>query len=266
SITSYLDEKQILLKDFVIKEGELATIKDKLSGPFHRRYKETLSKITIESTAAAINKIMKENKSSNLIKIEKKDFIKYNFLSPLLHISDCPKHLYVRGNIPNKNEKTKVIAIIGTRSPTRYGKEVTEYLIRGLAGEDIIIISGLAIGIDTLSHREAINNNLLTVAFPGSGVNSDVLYPQSNKKFAEEILQRDGAIISEFEPNSKSRLYTFPARNRILAGIADLVLIIEAKEKSGTQITARLALDYNKDVAIVPGSIFSEYSKGTFNL
>ena len=206
---------------------------------------------------------MKEN---NVIKIEKKDFKKYNFLSSLLHIPDCPKHLYVRGDIPNKDERTKVIAIIGTRSPTRYGREVAEYLVRGLAGENIIIISGLAIGIDTLAHKEAMKNKLLTVAFPGSGVNGDVIYPQSNKKFVEEILENNGAIISEFEPNSKSRIYTFPARNRILAGLADLVLIIEAKEKSGTQITARLALDYNKDVAIVPGSIFSEYSKGTFNL
>ena len=199
-------------------------------------------------------------------KIEKKDYKKYNFLAPLLNIKQCPSVLYYRGEIPEKSNDTKVLCVIGTRSPTKYGKDCIDLLLRGLVGENIIIISGLAIGIDTLSHRNAIENKLLTVAFPGSGVNDDVIYPQSNKHFAKEILANNGAIISEFDPDSKSQIYSFAARNRILAALADLVLIIEAKEKSGTQITARLALEYGTDIAIVPGSIFSQYSKGTINL
>jgi DNA processing protein len=198
--------------------------------------------------------------------ITKEDFKKFEFLKPLLNIYKCPEKLYYKGKIPNKNQNTKVVSIIGSRKMTPYGKDVILKIISELSGYDIIIISGLAMGCDSEAHRQALKNNLVTIAFPGSGIEEEVLYPQSNIKLAREILYQNGAIISEFEPKQKSALWTFPSRNRILAGVSDFILIIEAEEKSGTQITARLGLEYGKDIGIIPGSIFSIYSKGTAQL
>ncbi len=199
-------------------------------------------------------------------KVEKKDFHKHTFLEPLLQIPDCPAQIYYEGDMPEKNKNTKVLCVIGTRNITNYGKEVTDFLISGLIGHDIIIVSGLALGIDSRAHTAAMSNHLLTVSFPGSGLDPSVLYPRTNLKLASNIVESGGCMMSEYEPDTKSQLYTFPARNRLMAAVSDLVLVIEAKEKSGTQITARLALEYNKDVAIVPGSIFSQYSSGTAQL
>jgi len=199
-------------------------------------------------------------------KILKEDFHKYNFLSPLLQISQCPKQIYYRGNIPDKNNDTKVLCVIGSRKATSYGKEVTDFLLSKLGGQNVIIVSGLAMGIDTRAHEAAIRNKIITVSFPGSGLDDKVLYPQTNIKLADKIVEENGCMMSEYEPETKSALYTFPARNRLMAAISDLILVVEAEEKSGTQITARLALEYGKDVAIVPGSIFSAYSRGTAQL
>lgn len=201
-----------------------------------------------------------------IIKIEKKDFHLHPFLSPLLDIPDCPSQLYYRGTIPEKNNHTKVLCVIGSRKGTNYGREATNYLISGLAGYPIIVVSGLALGIDTQAHKASLLHHMTTVSFPGSGLDPSVLYPKTNLHLAEEIVDNDGCLISEYSPETKSALYTFPARNRLMAGVADLVLVIEAEEKSGTQITARLALDYNRELAIVPGSIFSSYSRGTAQL
>jgi DNA processing protein len=198
--------------------------------------------------------------------ILKKDFHLYPLLSPLLETNQCPKELYVKGNLPEKKNNTKILCVVGSRRCSPYGKDATDYLISGLQGHDIIIVSGLALGIDSAAHKAAIKYKLKTLSFPGSGLDDEVLYPASNLKLADEILEQDGALVSEYEPKTKSALHTFPARNRLMAAISDLVLIIEAEEKSGTQITARLALEYNKDVAIVPGSIFSKLSTGTAKL
>lgn len=199
-------------------------------------------------------------------KILKEDFHKYSFLSPLLEISQCPKQIYYRGVIPEKNSETRVLCVIGSRKATSYGKEVTDYLLSALPGKNVIVVSGLALGIDTRAHEAALRNNVTTVSFPGSGLDDHVLYPQTNIKLADKIVEENGCMMSEYEPNTKSALYTFPARNRLMAAVSDLILVVEAEEKSGTQITARLALEYGKDVAIVPGSIFSAYSRGTAQL
>lgn len=204
--------------------------------------------------------------SDQVKKVNKTEFKSYPFLAPLLNIEKCPEFFYYKGEIPQKSNGVKVVSIIGSRKMTSYGKDVIFKLLSEIQGENIIIISGLALGCDSEAHRLAIKNNLLTVAFPGSGVEDEVLYPQVNIKLAREILNTKGAIMSEFDPKQKSALWTFPARNRILAALSDMVIIIEAEEKSGTQITARLALEYGKDLAIVPGSIFSLYSRGTVGL
>ena len=215
-----------------------------------------------------VNKNIKYN-TEKYFKIEKKDFEKHSLVRDLNEISQVPEQLYFYGDkklLDAKNNGAKILCVIGSRKATTYGKEAVDYLLSGLAGENIIIVSGLALGIDSAAHKAAIKYNLTTIAFPGSGLENEVLYPQSNTKLLEEIIMSGGGAFSEYTPDSKSQIYYFPARNRLMAAISDLVLVIEAEEKSGTQITARLALEYGRDVAIVPGSIFSAYSRGTAKL
>lgn len=182
----------------------------------------------------------------------------------LSEISDPPQELFLIGNLPSEDHI--FLAVVGSRKFTNYGKEATEHVIAGLKGFPIVIVSGLAIGIDSIAHNAALNAGLTTIAIPGSGLSDRVLYPASNRSLAKKIVERGGALLSPFEPDFKATQWSFPARNRIMAGISQAVLIIEAEEKSGTLITARLALDYNRDVYAVPGSIFSATSRGTNSL
>ncbi len=182
----------------------------------------------------------------------------------LREIPQPPKKLYICGNLPG--EDLVCLAVVGSRKCTTYGKDAVKKLISGLKGYPIAIVSGLAVGIDSFAHEAALNAGLFSVAFPGSGISEKSLYPISNLFLAEKIITAGGCIISEFPPEMKAELYTFPMRNRLMAGISKASLIIEAQEKSGTLITARMALDYNKDVLAVPGPINSEYSKGTNRL
>lgn len=179
----------------------------------------------------------------------------------LQEISDPPKKLYILGEFPC-DENLIFITVVGSRKYTQYGKSVCEKLIAGLSGYPFVIVSGLALGMDGIAHRAALDNNLITLAVPGSGLDESVLYPASNKNLALEIIKKGGALISELEPMTKAAPWTFPMRNRIMAGLAHAVLVIEAENKSGTRITARLATDYNREVFSVPGSIFSTTSEG----
>jgi DNA processing protein len=183
-----------------------------------------------------------------------------NLPRKLLEIPDPPKYIYMRGN--NLNSDHKFLCVVGSRSYTQYGRQVVEKLISGLSGFPITIISGLAMGIDALSHQYAMKAGLGILAIPGSGINDNVLYPASNRELAKKILNYGGCIMSEFEPTQASMIHMFPRRNRIMAGLCDAVLIIEAEIKSGTLITARLATEYGRDVLTVPGSIFNQTSEG----
>lgn len=186
------------------------------------------------------------------------------FPKALLEIPQKPKELYLRGNLPPDDRVH--LCVVGSRNCTAYGRDVCEKLIRGLKGYPIVIVSGLALGIDSVAHKTAIENNLITIAMPGSGIDPKVLYPKNNVNLADKIVESGGCLLSEFPPMMKAELYTFPQRNRLMAGIAKATLVIEASEKSGTLITARLALDYNRDVLVVPGSVFSNTSLGTNKL
>lgn len=178
----------------------------------------------------------------------------------LREIPDPPASLYVRGTLPP--DGTKLLCVVGSRKHTSYGKDVCEHLIRGLAGAPIAVVSGLALGIDAIAHRAALAAGLPTVAFPGSGLDWDALYPATNRELARRIVREGGALVSEFEPDFHATPYAFPQRNRLMAGFSHATLIIEAAERSGTLITARIAVDYNRDVLAVPGSIFSDTSRG----
>ncbi len=182
----------------------------------------------------------------------------------LREIPDPPAHLYVRGTLPP--DGTKLLSVVGSRKHTAYGKDVCEHLIAGLAGTPVTIVSGLALGIDAIAHRAALAAGLPTVAFPGSGLDWDALYPATNRELARRIVREGGALVSEFEPDFRATPYAFPQRNRLMAGYAHATLVIEAAERSGTLITARLAVDYNRDVLTVPGSIFSDASRGANQL
>ena len=182
------------------------------------------------------------------------------FPPQLLEIPQPPKDLWLQGALPPP--ETVLLAVVGARKHSPYGREACEMLIEGLRGYDIAIVSGLALGIDSIAHEAAMKAGLPTIAVPGSGLDPKVLYPRSHVRLAERILQNGGALLSEFPPETPAATWTFPQRNRIMAGLARATLIIEAEEKSGTLITARLATDYNRDVFAVPGSIFSSLSKG----
>ncbi|MFH1402586.1 MAG: DNA-processing protein DprA [Patescibacteria group bacterium] len=194
-----------------------------------------------------------------ITKLEKEDWPE-----SLKEIADPPKQLFYSGTKPDWN--SVFLTVVGSRKYSNYGKEVCEKLIAGLRGYDITIVSGLALGIDAISHKAALDNGLKTIAVPGSGLDKKVLYPRSNIKLAQKILDAGGTLFSEFEPEQTSMAWTFPQRNRIMAGLAKVVLIIEATENSGTLITARLALEYNREVCVVPTSIFSFYGIGSNKL
>jgi len=193
-----------------------------------------------------------------------KKLSKEKFPKALLEIPEPPENLWIRGELPS--EDLIYLCIVGSRKNTTYGKEACEKIIEGLKGYPIVIVSGLAMGIDAIAHKKALAVGLKTLVFPGSGLSPRAMYPKTNAKLAEEIFQQGGCLISEFEPEFKATLWSFGKRNRLMAGISKATLIIEAQERSGTLITARLTTEYNRDLLVVPGSIFSPTSKGTNRL
>lgn len=178
----------------------------------------------------------------------------------LLHeIPQKPKLLHIWGSFPLTSH---YVSVVGTRRTTPYGIEMTQKIISGLAGQDITIVSGLALGIDTIAHNAALAAGLPTVAVVGSGLSPLVLYPARNKSLASSIVASNGCVISEYPHEMKATQWTFPERNRIVAGLSHATIVVEAPQKSGALITSRLATDYNRDVGAVPGSVFSDNTTG----
>ncbi len=173
-----------------------------------------------------------------------------------------PTALFIRGSIP----AVPFLAVIGTRRPTAYGERATDELICGLANSPIGIVSGLAFGTDGRAHEHALDRSLPTVAILGSSVCNKELYPQAHARLADRIVASGGGIMSEYPPGFTIHQGTFPARNRLIAALSQAVIVIEARDRSGTLITARIALELGRDVLAVPGSIFSEASRGTHAL
>jgi len=170
----------------------------------------------------------------------------------------APIALYAIGDISLLNQKN-AIAIVGTRSPSPYGVLVTRLFARGIAQEGLVIISGMALGIDAIAHKETLDIGGKTIAVLGCGV--DICYPAANRVLYETIKVK-GLVLSEFPPGKRTSKHVFPARNRIIASMSDGILITEGAPKSGTLITARLTTDYNRELLVVPGNIFSGSSKG----
>ena len=191
---------------------------------------------------------------------------KEKFPPQLLEIPQPPEELWIIGDLPAEEAGLIYLCVVGSRKYTSYGREACEKIIAGLKGYPIVIVSGFAMGIDTIAHKKAMQMGLKTLVFPGSGLSNEAMYPKTNVRLMKEVVENGGCLISEFEPDFKATQWSFPMRNRLMAGISKAVLIIEAEEKSGTLITARLTAEYNRDLLAVPGSIFSPNSKGTNKL
>lgn len=187
-----------------------------------------------------------------------------HFPGHLKHIPKPPKDISYRGTLPSAHYK--YVTIVGSRKHSDYAAQVCEQLIAEMSGFPVVIVSGLAYGIDACAHRAAIKNNILTMAFPGSGLDTGVLYPAGHRRLANDIVVAGGCLASEFKDTQKALPWTFPVRNRLMAGIADVIVIIEAREKSGSLITAREAADYGKTVMVVPGPIYDERCTGSNQL
>lgn len=181
----------------------------------------------------------------------------------LSQIPDPPGLLYCRGNLNLLNQTC--LAVVGTRKLTSYGKEATQYVVKDLVSS-FVIVSGLAIGIDAIAHQTTLDFGGKTIAVLGSGIDDAGIAPKTNFKLAMDILKNDGLLISEYESDKEVYPSNFAARDRIISGLSKGVLIVEAGEKSGALITAQCALDQNRDVFSVPGSIFSSKSIGSDNL
>ncbi|MFA5061544.1 MAG: DNA-processing protein DprA [Patescibacteria group bacterium] len=181
----------------------------------------------------------------------------------LKEIYDPPHTLFVRGILPKNGP---ALAVVGTRKLTGYGRQACEELVKPLAKSGLIIVSGLALGIDGVAHQTALDNNGITLAVLGSGIDKQHIYPAAHKQLAEKIISQGGAVISEYPPGFLPSQYSFPARNRIIAGLCLGTLVIEAPESSGALITARHALDYNREVFAVPHPINSLTGAGPNNL
>lgn len=176
----------------------------------------------------------------------------------LLNCYDSPTLLYYKGtadlNAP------RIISIVGTRNNTDYGKQVTENLITELAEQNILIVSGLAFGIDAIAHKSALKNNMATVGVLAHGL--DKLYPTEHTGLAKDMLKKNGGLLTEFRSKSKPDKHNFPTRNRIVAGMSDATVVVETGIKGGSMITAELANGYNKEVFAIPGKIIDTKSSG----
>ena len=180
----------------------------------------------------------------------------------LKEISNPPLKLYYKGNLDLLKDE-RLIAVVGTRNPSSYGKLCCEYMVKKMSRANITIVSGFAKGIDSIAHKTSLLTDGKTIAVIASGL--DIVYPASNLSLYREIEEK-GLILSEYEAGVKPFKSNFPQRNRIIAGLSRGTIVVESKDRGGSLITADLALEFNRDVYAVPGDVFSEYSKGCNNL
>lgn len=180
-----------------------------------------------------------------------------NYPQRLLNCYDSPTLLYYKGNADLNTQK--IISIVGTRNNSDYGKATCENLIKELAEENVLIISGLAFGIDTIAHKASLKNNLKTVGVMAHGL--DKIYPAQNKSLAKEMLSH-GGLLTDFMSGTNPDRQNFPSRNRIVAGSCDALIVIESSVKGGSLITAEIANGYNKDVFAIPGRVNDLRSEG----
>ncbi len=231
---------------------------------FHERGSNLLKipEIGPVTAKAIVNHTVFERAERECLFIEKNKiktffFLDDNYPQRLRNCSDAPVMLYFKGEA-NFNQQ-RVISIVGTRKASEYGKEICEQLISDLAALDIIVVSGLAYGIDICAHKAALKNNISTVGVLAHGL--DQIYPGTHRSVAEKM-QDKGGLLTEYISETNPDKENFPTRNRIVAGISDAVVVVEAAHRGGALITAEIANSYNRDVFAVPGRINDTYSQG----
>lgn len=192
------------------------------------------------------------------MKINRIDPRKHKYFALLGDIPNPPARLHVLGTL--LGERRPTVAIVGTRKPTSYGKEVTQTIATELAKRGVVIVSGLALGVDGIAHRAALDAGGTTIAVLANGLPR--IYPATHKSLADDIVKRGGAILSEYEPETGARSYQFLERNRLVSGLADAVIVTEAATRSGTLSTVTHALTQGREVFVVPGNITSPLSAG----
>jgi DNA processing protein len=190
-------------------------------------------------------------------KIQTLFYLDSNYPRRLTHCSDAPTALFMKGNLSMNS--SKLVSVVGTRKATSYGKELCRRLIESFVGKDIVVVSGLAFGIDSFIHQYCVDYNVPTVAVLGHGL--DRIYPSQNKGLASKILE-NGALITEFVPGTSPDRENFPKRNRIVAGLSDATIVVESTISGGSLITAHQAFGYNRDVFAFPGNVNTETSQG----
>ena len=204
-----------------------------------------------------IAKILDQEKITCVLKTDD------NYPKLLKEIYDAPICLFTRGELNNDGF---ILAVVGPRKFSSYGKQITEEIVGNLASQGIVIISGLALGIDSIAHHTTLQAGGKTIAVLGSGINDKHIYPAGHRNLANDIIKKGGAVISEYPPGALPSKFTFPRRNRIIAGMSLGTLVIEAAEGSGALITAQSALDNNREVFAIPQNITSPNSAGVNQL
>jgi len=246
---SYFDTLESAWKNANEREFAKAGLEDEI-------IKEILEKRKEISPEKEFEKLDKEN--IKIITIND-DF----YPSRLKEIPSAPALLYAKGE--TKKDEV-IVAVVGSRKVSTYGRQAASQLSRELSQAGITIASGMALGIDSIAHQECLKLKNRTIAVLGGGVDKNSIYPRSNYQTAQEIISNGGAVISEYPIGTPPLKQHFPARNRIISGLALGVLVVEASESSGALITAKFALEQNREVFAVPGNIYSKNSEGTNNL
>jgi len=223
----------------------------------HKEFSQALINKIIEGRDEALRKAEKELRFIEKHRITTIFFLDKEYPYRLSNCIDSPVMLYYKGNADLNH--SRIIGIVGTRSATEYGKTVCTKIVKGLTETKVLVVSGLAHGIDSYAHKIALLNGLPTIAVLGHGL--DRIYPAENRTLAEKILN-NGGLLTEFTSNTEPDRENFPMRNRIIAGLCDAVVVIEAANKGGALITADIANSYDRDVFAVPGRVGDEYSSG----
>lgn len=252
----------VLVRKLIRETGTAAEAFSNSSRAMHslKKYNRFLERPVM--TPAIRNRVEREMQWMETNGVKLSFFTDDDFPQRLNNCHDAPFLFYYRGD--GRFNPSKTVAIVGTRHASSYGKEAIAKIIGELADTDISIISGLARGIDTIAHEEALNARLHTIAVLGSGLG--VVYPESNLDLSRNIIRGNGSILSEYPYYTKPERQNFPRRNRIIAGMADAVVIAETRKRGGSMITAFIAHSYNRDIFAVPGSIFQDSFFGCHEL
>ncbi len=275
---SELREKMKLRRSFWLesfkRESQFLSLADSrlintTAEPFESIYHQLFSKVRNESKQALLStissdsfqkKIHQQLAQARAHNIKAVCWLSSLYPERLLHISSYPLVLYYRGKMPLQSiNQINAVTVVGTRRPSYYGRQVVQKMIADWSDKGLVCVSGMARGIDGLAHKAALDKGALTIAVMANGL--DIVYPPEHHRLYEQILE-SGLALSEHPPGQKPLRQHFPARNRILSGLCQAVVVIEAAEKSGSLITAEFAADQGREVFAVPGTIFSSESKG----